>query len=132
MIQFVIMTLLTATSHLWKQWWLIFLSTGMCIFTLPDQSPCNVWRVCNRALKLTYSAGSVLLLKKTVGPVCVYLLKEVCMFWSDFLLCIGRSWQLWELAFIVTKSHIIKTIECSSGCFYVFVLFSITVSIDCY
>ena len=30
----VIMTLLTDTSHLWHVWWLIFLSTSLCVFTL--------------------------------------------------------------------------------------------------
>ena len=27
------------------QWWLILLSTSLCVFTLPDQSLCNVWWV---------------------------------------------------------------------------------------
>ena len=65
----VIMTLLTATSHLWHQWWQIFLSTSLCVFTLPDQIPCNVWRVRHgkqemptpRAPDLTFFWGFTLL-----------------------------------------------------------------------
>ena len=65
----VITTLLTATSHLWHQWWLISLSTSLCVFTLPGESPCNVWRVWHamhemltpRAPDLTFFWGFTLL-----------------------------------------------------------------------
>ena len=64
-----ITTLLTATSHLWHLWWMIFVSTSMCVFTLLDQSPCNVWRVWHakqemltpRAPDLTFFWGFTLL-----------------------------------------------------------------------
>ena len=85
----IIMTLLTATSHLWHQWWLIFLSTtcSLCVSTLPDQSPCNVWWMWHakqemltpRAPDLTFFWGS-----------------HFCMAWTFYQFCLC-PWTLWYM-----------------------------------
>ena len=83
----IFMNLLTTTSHLWHQRWLIFWSTSLCVFTLLDQSSCNVWPV-----------WRCLLLDHLISPY--FEGSHFCIAWTfltDFV------YVPWTLCYLVVK-----------------------------
>ena len=89
------MTLLTTKRHLWHQWWLIFLSISLCVFTLPDQSPWNVWQVWHakqemltpRTPDLTSFKGSHFCMAGLFKPILSLSLGLYATWLSDFGVC---------------------------------------------